>query len=53
MIEELLQGLAASQIFEKPNGDYVFPDFLLNQLTGITSLSTYFGDPDPYQVSFG
>ncbi|MFZ9781904.1 MAG: hypothetical protein ACO3C8_01560, partial [Bacilli bacterium] len=52
MIEELLQGLAASQIFEKPNGDYVFPDFLLNQLTGITSLSTYFGDPDPYQVSF-
>ena len=52
LIEELLQGLAASQIFVKSNGDYVFPDFLLNQLTGISSLASYFIDPTPFQSSF-
>ncbi len=52
MIEELLQGLAASQIFIKPNGDYVFPDFLLDQLTGIADLATYFEDPVPYQSTW-
>ena len=52
MIEELLQGLAASQIFIKPNGDYVFPDFLLDQLTGIADLATYFEDPSPYQSTW-
>jgi hypothetical protein len=48
LVEELLQGLAASQIFIKQDGTYIFPDFLLNQLTSITSLSTYFEDPTPY-----
>lgn len=52
MIEELLQGLAASQIFIKPNGDYLFPDFLLDQLTGIASLADYFEDPAPYQSTW-
>jgi hypothetical protein len=52
MIEELLQGLAASQIFIKPNGDYVFPDFLLDQLTGIADLASYFEDPAPYQSTW-
>ena len=52
MIEELLQGLAASQIFIKPNGDYVFPDFLLDQLTGIADLANYFEDPSPYQSTW-
>lgn len=52
MIEELLQGLAASQIFVKSNGDYLFPEYLLNQLTGISSLSTYFNDPTPYQITY-
>ncbi|MEN9820049.1 MAG: hypothetical protein RL379_827 [Bacillota bacterium] len=52
MIEELLQGLAASQIFIKPNGDYVFPDFLLDQLTGIADLASYFEDPSPYQSTW-
>jgi hypothetical protein len=51
ILEELLQGLAASDIFSKPNGEYVFPDFLLDQLTGIPSLNAYFLDPTPYQVS--
>ena len=52
LVKELLQGLAASQVFVKANGDYVFPDFLLNQLTGITSLASYFIDPTPFQSSF-
>jgi hypothetical protein len=52
MVEELLQGLAASEIFVKPNGDYVFPDFLLDQLTGITDLTDYFVDPSPYQSTW-
>jgi hypothetical protein len=52
ILEELLQGLAASNIFSKPNGDYVFPDFLLNQLKGISSLSSYFVDPTPYLVTY-
>jgi hypothetical protein len=52
ILEELLQGLAASDIFSKPNGDYVFPDFLLNQLKGISSLSSYFVDPTPYLVTY-
>jgi hypothetical protein len=52
ILEELLQGLAASDIFSKPNGDYVFPDFLLNQLKGISSLSSYFIDPTPYLVTY-
>lgn len=48
LVEELLQGLAASQIFIKQDGTYIFPDFLLNQLTSIDSLATYFEDPTPY-----
>jgi hypothetical protein len=52
LIEELLQGLAASQIFEKNDGTYLFPDFLLDQLTGIADLSSYFSDPTPYQLAY-
>jgi hypothetical protein len=52
MTEELLQGLAASQIFIRPNGAYVFPDFLLDQLTGIADLTSYFEDPNPYQSTW-
>jgi hypothetical protein len=52
LVEELLQGLAASQIFIKQDGTYLFPDFLLNQLTGISSLSSYFEDPTPYLISY-
>ena len=52
LIEELLQGLAASQIFVSNDGTYLFPDFLLNQLTGISELATYFNDPSPYQVTW-
>ena len=52
LVEELLQGLAASQIFVKQDGTYIFPDFLLNQLTGISSLSTYFEDPTPYLIAY-
>ncbi len=48
MVEELLQGLAASQIFMKQDGTYLFPDFLLNQLKGVGDISSYFVDPDPY-----
>ncbi len=52
LVEELLQGLAASQIFINSDGDYVFPDFLLNQLKGIGDLSDYFQDPSPYLSEF-
>ena len=52
LIEELLQGLAASQIFTTNDGTYLFPDFLLNQLTGISDLSAYFNDPSPYQATW-
>jgi hypothetical protein len=52
ILEEVLQGLAASNIFSKPNGTYVFPDFLLNQLKDIPSLSAYFLDPIPYLVAY-
>ena len=52
ILEEVLQGLAASNIFSKPNGTYVFPDFLLNQLKAIPSLSAYFLDPIPYLVAY-
>jgi len=48
LIEELLQGLAASQIFVRSDGTYLFPDFLLNQLTGIADIADYFTDPTPY-----
>ena len=51
-LEELLQGLAASNIFSKPNGAYVFPDFLLNQLKAIPSMGSYFLDPTPYLVEY-
>jgi hypothetical protein len=52
ILEELLQGLAASNIFSKPNGTYVFPDFLLNQLKAIPSMGQYFLDPNPYLVAY-
>jgi hypothetical protein len=48
IVEELLQGLAASQIFITQDGQYLFPDFLLNQLKGISDISTYLSDPNPY-----
>jgi hypothetical protein len=52
LVEELLQGLAASQIFITSDGQYVFPDFLLKQLKGIGDLSDYFVDPNPYLSMF-
>ena len=52
ILEELLQGLAASNIFSKPNGTYVFPDYLLNKLMNIPSLGSYFLDPEPYLELF-
>lgn len=52
MVEELLQGLAASQIFMKADGQYLFPDFLLSQLKGVGDISSYFLDPTPYLTQF-
>jgi hypothetical protein len=52
MVEELLQGLAASQIFMKADGTYLFPDFLLSQLKGVGDISSYFVDPTPYLSQF-
>ena len=52
LVEELLQGLAASQIFIDQDGTYLFPDFLLNQLKGVADISDYFLDPAPYLLAY-
>ena len=52
LVEELLQGLAASQIFHQADGGYLFPDYLLSKLQEINDLQDYFGDPQPYQAAY-
>jgi|GEM_PF-1010066 len=51
LINNLLQGLAASQIFDKPDGTYLFNEFLFEKLIA-TDFKTYLYDKDETDLSF-